>query len=364
MSISANLLPGVPLIESPLFEQSLDQLGLSDTERAIAVSLNRKGYAVLDFPDPHIDERIERITASLTPRFGVDPMCPKFAKAGGNLRIQDAWLFDPDIKAIATNKAVLALLTKLYGRAAFPFQTLNFPVGTQQHLHSDSIHFSSHPERFMCGVWLAMEDVHHDAGPLQYLPGSHKWPIASNAQIGRIGSEAARGSAQTPFEPLWRALVHQSGIETETFLARKGQALIWAANLLHGGGVQHDLERTRWSQVTHYYFEDCLYYTPAFSDEPLGQLDLRTIMDVSTGKQVANRFHGEVVAIPIAAQRRKSTAWINRLIGRKRLAPALPRDFDPAAYYRLNPDVAGSGVDASDHYRNHGAQENRRYRDD
>ena len=56
------------------------------------------------------------------------------------------------------NTGILSLFSTLYGRRAWPFQTLNFPVGTQQHYHSDSVHFSSVPERFMCGVWVDLED--------------------------------------------------------------------------------------------------------------------------------------------------------------------------------------------------------------
>jgi ectoine hydroxylase-related dioxygenase (phytanoyl-CoA dioxygenase family) len=29
----------------------------------------------------------------------------------------------------------------------------------------------------MCGVWVALEDMSEGAGPLEYYPGSHKWPI-------------------------------------------------------------------------------------------------------------------------------------------------------------------------------------------
>ncbi|MBO9671783.1 MAG: phytanoyl-CoA dioxygenase family protein, partial [Sphingobium sp.] len=178
-------------------------------------------------------------------------------KVKGNQRVQDAWLFDPDVKAIAVNAQVMDLLGRLYGRRAIPFQTLNFPVGTQQHVHSDSIHFSSLPERFMCGVWLAMEDIHPDAGPLAYCPGSHRWPILSNLMLNtpRFGDHSQM--AQEPYEAAWRAMIEAQDIPTETFLARKGQALIWAANLLHGGSPHNDPTRTRWSQVTHYYFENC-----------------------------------------------------------------------------------------------------------
>lgn len=266
-------------------------MGFSPEETRIADDLNRKGYAVFDFPDLEIDARIERIQQNLSPRYGVDFTDPASHKIHAQ-RIQDAWTFDEDVRAIAANAAVLDLLSKLYGRRAFPFQTLNFPVGTQQAAHSDSVHFSSLPERFMCGVWLAMEDVGGEQGPLFYVPGSHKWPIVTNALIGRRGYGSKLSSAQDPYGPAWDALIAAHGAERETFLAKKGQALIWCANLLHGGSPQMDPTRTRWSQVTHYYFEDCIYYTPAFSDEALGQIDMRDLVSIEDGKPRPNTYLG------------------------------------------------------------------------
>jgi len=81
----------------------------------------------------------------------------------------------------------------------------------------------------------------------------------------------------------------------ETLLPRKGQALIWSTNLLHGGSVRNDLRRTRWSQVSHYYFDDCIYYAPAFSDEGLGRLDLRGITNVATGEIEPSRYQGAII---------------------------------------------------------------------
>lgn len=48
-------------------------------------------------------------------------------------------------------------------------------------------------------------------------------------------------------------------------MIEKGQAVIWAANLLHGGAPQKDRERTRHSQVTHYFFEGCKNFAPLLS---------------------------------------------------------------------------------------------------
>ena len=288
-----NPLPGLPLIESPLFFTMADAMGLSEEERRIARDLFDQGYAVFDFPDPDLDARIEGIKQRLGPCYGVDLTDPEADKTIGERRIQDAWQTDLDVQAIAANEAVLALLSKLYGRQAFPFQTLNFPVGTQQEAHSDMVHFSSLPEKFMCGVWLAMEDIHPDSGPLFYYPGSHHWPVMSNALVGRRGYGTSLGSAQEPFADAWRALCSAYSVQPETFLARKGQALIWCANLLHGGSAQTDPRLTRWSQVTHYYFEDCIYFTPAFSDEALGRLQMRRITSIANGELQRNTYQGQ-----------------------------------------------------------------------
>lgn len=300
-----NPLPGIPLIESPLFPQQRDHLGLTAEEAVIAESLFERGYAVLDFPDPDIDARIDRIQQNLGPRYGLPLSDPEADKTAGERRIQDAWTFDEDVRAIAANDAILALLGKLYGRRAFPFQTLNFPVGTQQDAHSDSVHFSSLPERFMCGVWLAMEDVGPDAGPLFYLPGSHRWPIMTNGLIGRRGHGTNLNSAQDPYGPAWAALKDAYGATEEQFLARKGQALIWCANLLHGGSRQNDPRLTRWSQVTHYYFEDCIYYTPAFSDEMVGRLQMRLPTSISDQQSRQNSYLGEIIPIDTRPRKRK-----------------------------------------------------------
>ncbi len=290
----ANPLPGLPLIESPLFRDLGRESGLTDWEMQIGNDLHEHGYAVFDFPDKALWQRIERIKERLSPLYGVEFSDPDSDKTIGERRIQDAWKIDPDVHAIAANEAVIALLTNLYGRKAFPFQTLNFPVGTQQEAHSDIVHFSSLPEKFMCGVWLAMEDIHVDAGPLFYYPGSHRWPVMSNALIGRRGYQTELNSAQDPFSDAWESLCKAQNARPSTFLARKGQALIWCANLLHGGSAQTNPKLTRWSQVTHYYFEDCIYYTPAFSDELLGRLQTRQVFSIADGRLRASRYQGDL----------------------------------------------------------------------
>ena len=249
----SNPLPGVPDVESPFFERIFASKTVSAEGLALARQLRENGYAVIDFPDSDFDARAARIKADLAPHFDFDDWKTRGWSANEGLRIQDAWRSNDDVKAIAANPGILNLLSEIYGRAAFPFQTLNFPVGTQQETHNDSVHFSSIPERFMCGVWVALEDTDDCNGSLEYYPGSHSLPQYINEHIGVCAAEQFDGqSPYGSFLNLWKELIDTLGIERESFHAKKGQALIWASNLLHGGSRHMDPKRTRWSQVTHY----------------------------------------------------------------------------------------------------------------
>lgn len=353
------LLPGVPLIDSPSFDDILATDYFTEWEKAIALDLHHKGYAILDFPDVDLVDRARRIRQALAPLFAA-------AREGGETfggrlsspRFQDAFDINTDIAAIATNPTMRALLSKLYGRPAFPFQTLNFQHGSQQHFHNDAVHFHSSPERFMCGVWVALEDVTLQNGPLCYYPGSHRWAGYANEHITTRKRDLGKPASQAIYEKLWRALVASFRCEKAVFLPRRGQALIWTACLLHGGEPILDASKTRWSQVTHYFFENCAYYTPMASHVMAGRIAFRNPLNISTKQSVSSCYAEQPIPIDYVTQCQQ----------RQLIAPGevltdpLPADFDPARYLALHPDVAEAGVNPVDHYLTCGRYEERPYK--
>ena len=76
----------------------------------------------------------------------------------------------------------------------------------------------------------------------------------------------------------------------------KGKALIWSANLLHGGEKIRTSGSTRHSQVTYYFFENCVYYTPLRSDATIDKLYIRKITNIATGQPVANKYFDQSLA--------------------------------------------------------------------
>jgi ectoine hydroxylase-related dioxygenase (phytanoyl-CoA dioxygenase family) len=174
-------------------------------------------------------------------------------------RIADAWKQYEIIGYLAFNKKIMNILYQLYNRKPVPFQTLNFYLGTEQKIHSDQIHFCSDPKNFMCGVWIALEDVSMDSGPLIYYPGSHKLPFYT---MQRLKIEPGN---YLEYENKIEEKVKTFGLKPKYGTIKKGDIIIWHSNILHGGSKRNNINLTRKSIVIHYFFENCKYWTPLLS---------------------------------------------------------------------------------------------------
>jgi len=184
--------------------------------------------------------------------------------AAGKSGMRDAWMSNRAVQNIATHASVIRLLSSLYGRRAFPFQTINFDRGTEQRTYADTYRIDTKPHGFICGVWVALEDVDENAGPLFYYPESHKLPHIERGDL--VGKRS-----YADYERHISALVDGRGFNRTQALLKKGQALIWTANLAHGESPRLNPALTRFSQETHYSFEGCAYYSPMRYKEEEGK---------------------------------------------------------------------------------------------
>ncbi len=219
-----------------------------------------QGYVVIDSQLDH--SVLDACKNDLEKFFGPDREDPVHVPSSEANRIQDAWYINQDVRKIAECPVVLQTLEELYGVRMRPFQTLNFRVGTQQPIHADSIHFNSVPFGGMCGVWVALEDIGPDQGPLKYYPKSQNLPEMNYPDLGLQASP----KSYPQYLSILQDLIEEHGFEPEYGLIKKGQALIWCANILHGGAKQNDMSLTRYSQVTHYYQENIRYWRPSQSN--------------------------------------------------------------------------------------------------
>lgn len=278
----------LPWVESPFFEKILSEKKLSADQEAMARKYNSDGYVVIKnaFTAAEVDIVIEEMKNI---GFNQDFNFKNHRDAN---RCQDLWEYSEPTRQISIKPEILETLEFLYDRETIPFQTLNFYKGSQQMAHSDSIHFSSLPSRFMAGVWVALEDVTEENGPLFYYPSSQKMP---EYNFNHFKEELIDNSYDNyhEYELFMDELMKNSSYEKMKFLAKKGDALIWSSNIIHGGCPVLDLNSTRLSQVTHYFFKNCIYYSPMSSNTVSGEMLVRTnLKNMRTGLVEPSTFNG------------------------------------------------------------------------
>ncbi len=278
----------IPWVESPFFEKIIRDKKLSAENEEIAREYHTNGFVVIRnlFSDEELNEVIQEMHSK-----GFNDKFNYNNHRDAN-RCQDLWNYSEAVTNLSINPRVLETLEMLYGREAVPFQTLNFLRGSQQKAHSDTIHFSSLPARYMAGVWIALEDITEENGPLFYYPGSHRMP-EYNFNDFKEGLLDNSYDNYHEYEDFIGELMEETEYKKKVFLAKKGDALIWSSNIIHGGSPVLKEGSTRYSQVTHYFFKDCLYYSPMGSNTVSGELAMRmTLKNMRTGQLEKMTYNG------------------------------------------------------------------------
>jgi len=164
---------------------------------------------------------------------------------------------------ILKHPRLLHWIRLLMEREPKPLQTITSHKGSQQGVHSDSIHMTTYPLGYLSAAWIAFEEIHPDSGPLVYYPGSHKLPYVFSKDVGLAGFDLKReGYApyRQKYEPFIQDLIATHKLEPQYFHARKGDTLIWHANLLHGGSPRRNLQYSRRALVCHFFVKGSFVY--------------------------------------------------------------------------------------------------------
>ncbi len=176
-------------------------------------------------------------------------------------KLMYGYKYSDAIKKMMHNSGLIKILSFILDKEVTPFQTLNFVKGSGQRAHSDSIHMTTYPLGYLIATWIALEDIHPDSGPLFYYPGSHKLPYLLNDDFKNYSTKFMLGNKKySDYEDVIEDILKKSDFEKKIFLPKKGDVLIWHANLIHGGMPVVNPALTRKSMVIHYYAKDVIKY--------------------------------------------------------------------------------------------------------
>lgn len=165
------------------------------------------------------------------------------------------------IQAIMYDNTLLKKLKFILGKEVTPYHSIYFDQGSEQAPHSDNIHMSTYPKGFLIAVWVALEDIEEGSGELLYYEGSHKLPYLYNEDYDNNSTGLwIDQNANKKYEKKIDDLIIENHLEAKKLLAKKGDILIWHANLIHGGAKVVNTELSRKSLVFHYFAKDVICY--------------------------------------------------------------------------------------------------------
>ncbi len=271
-----------PFVNSDFYENLKKKYGINNFTK-YSDQLSADGYCIIDLD----------VDSDLIDRANIDidkAIKKNIFKKNSNAyhynespRIVEGWKFSKAIKELAVNSKLISLLDYCYQSKPIPFSTINFVKGTEQPLHSDEFHFGSLPHGYLTGVWIALENIHKDSGPLSIVKKSHKLPLFSFEKIGLSipKSEKEFKQSYTIYENWVREMIKTHNLEVVTPPLKKGQCLVWSSNLLHGAFEIKNKNLSRKSLVVHYHYEKCeKIFFPSHSNIEKGKLIERSLKNL------------------------------------------------------------------------------------
>ena len=243
-------------------------------------SFVRDGFVILSGVVPH--ERIDAYLREYQLAADTGMMQIEVPTAGGRQAFAREKSFIPGSKVLDTAMlmssgqdlsfapAISAFLETIFGESAMAFQTLHFEVGSTQAIHQDTAYVVVRGQPLkLAATWIALEDVQPGSGELVYYVGGHRINETIYAE-GTSKHWNADRDGHPPHDAHLRFLHEEAerrGLQKAHFRPKKGDVLIWHADLPHGGGEITAPGVTRRSLVTHYCPKTLDPYYAAFIPE-------------------------------------------------------------------------------------------------
>lgn len=168
-------------------------------------------------------------------------------------RLYDFYVNNEACRALIFNPALLRMLQLIFAEPPLVFQSMVFTWGSEQSIHKDTAFVVIDKPNTLAASWIALEDIELGSGELMYYPGSHRDPqfLFGGERLYWEAQKDGKGIHRRYSEFLDQQAAAKQ-VPLKTFAAKKGDALIWHANLAHGGTPVTKPSTTRKSLVSHY----------------------------------------------------------------------------------------------------------------
>lgn len=163
----------------------------------------------------------------------------------------------PALARLVCDPRIQLALAYLLGEEAGVHLTLTGWRTTTRDWHADQYLNPPGVGGFYVAVWIALDTIHPDSGPFQYVPGSHRWAPLSQAKVRAALGEHGDGPdwptrSEQLLTPLYEQAIEASGLPVETYLPQRGDVLFWHSRLVHRGSRALVPGMERRALIAHY----------------------------------------------------------------------------------------------------------------
>lgn len=150
--------------------------------------------------------------------------------------------FVRDGMAVLTHPNVQRVMAALFGEPGKVMHTMFFDGNQVTKPHRDSYVLDAEEAGRLVGVWIALEDIHPGAGRFYVCPGSHRLDLPDVEATPDLAYHKTRDLEA----------IRDRGLPILAPALRKGDAILWPANTIHGSLETAGTGRSRRCLTAHW----------------------------------------------------------------------------------------------------------------
>jgi hypothetical protein len=235
-------------LRPPLDRLSVDEQQLTPRQRF----WRENGYLILEnfLPQDAIDAYVE--------------VRKKWQSPGG-WACPTPYMHVPEILGLSLHPPLLRVMEEIFGGEMVLHLNLTGWISTERDWHQDDYLNPPVINGWYIASWMALEDIHPDCGPFQFVPGSHRWPTLRQEKVRSFlppiyaraeGRQFDYGHWTSWSQDFVSEAVNRqiaaTGLVPKEFLGKKGDVLLWHACLAHRGSTPRVPGTPRKALISHY----------------------------------------------------------------------------------------------------------------
>ena len=172
----------------------------------------------------------------------------------------------PELRDLSLYPPLMHLMQSLVGEKMLLHLNLTGWLSTERNWHQDDYLNPPHVNGWYAAAWIALATIRDEAGPFEYIPGSHRWPLLRQARVKQfmspqnlakrnaVGSETWPRDSEGFVVPAIEAEIAARAPEIRRFTAEAGDVLIWHGRLMHRGTKATAIGLNAWrpALIAHY----------------------------------------------------------------------------------------------------------------